>query len=206
MIDFFEWFKKDPTSGRTWVIMGKGPTFDRAGEIKDLDKQYATFALNHVCRQRHVFVAHMIDANVLDEITDLETRADYVLMPWQPHFKFKPTAKTLEDVMAAKPALQELEKKGRLLWYNLCTGNAPKPGSPVVPVMYFSAEAAVAILAMAGVKKIRTLGIDGGNKYSGSFKDITPFRGGHKTFDIQTQNILNTVKKYGVNYAPFFKP
>jgi hypothetical protein len=204
MIDFFDWFKATPGTGRTWVIMGKGPTFDRAGEIKNLDKQYATFALNHVCRQRHVFVAHMIDANVLDEIEDLEKKADFVVMPWQPHYAFKPTAKTLEDVVAEKPVLQDLEAKGRLLWYNLCTGSAPKPGSPVVAVHYFSAEAAVSILAMAGVKKIRTLGIDGGKKYSGAFKDIKPFRGGHTTFDLQTNNILQTVKKHGVNYAAFF--
>lgn len=206
MINFFDWFKTTPGTGRTWVIMGKGPTFDRAGEIKNLDQQYATFALNHVCRQRHVFVAHMIDANVLDEVEDLEKKADFVVMPWQPHFTFKPTAKTLKALVAEKPVLQDLEAKGRLLWYNLCTGNAPNPGSPIVQVCYFSAEAAVSILAMAGVKKIRTLGIDGGKKYSAEFKDIKPFRGGHTTFDLQTARIKETVQRYGVNYAAFFTP
>jgi hypothetical protein len=90
--------------------------------------------------------------------------------------------------------------------YNLCTGKNPKPICPVVQVKFFSAEAAVCMLAMAGVRKIRTLGIDGGTKYSGAFKDIQPFRGGHKTFDIQTQSINETVKRYKVDYAPFFRP
>lgn len=204
-MEFFEWFKKNPKTARTWVIMGKGPTFDRAGEIPNLDEQYAAFALNHVCRQRHVFVAHMIDANVIDEIEELEAKADFVVMPWQPHFKFVPTPKTLKELIDEKPVLKDLNEKGRLLWYNLCTGKAPRLGHPVVSVKYFSAEAAVCMLAMAGVRKIRTLGIDGGTKYSGAFKDIQPFRGGHKTFDLQTESINETVRKYGLNYAPFFK-
>lgn len=206
MIDFFEWFRTTPGTKRTWVIMGKGPTLDRANEIKNLDQQYATFGLNHACRLRNVFVAHMIDANVLDEIEDLDKKADYVAMPWQPHFAFKPTSKTLKDLVAEKPLLRDLDSKGKLLWYNLCTGNAPRHGSPIVQVCYFSAEAAVSMLGIAGVKKIRTLGVDGGKKYSSSFKDIKPFRGGHTTFDLQSDRIREMVKKHGLNYAPFFAP
>lgn len=205
-MDFFEWFKKTPACRRPWVIMGKGPTFDRAAEVVGLDQQYATFALNHVCRQRHVFIAHMIDANVVDEVPDLDQQADFVVMPWQPHFNFAPTPKTLKMLLYEKPVLKKLNDQGRLICYNLCTGKNPLPRRPVVSVKFFSAEAAVCMLAMAGVKKIRTLGIDGGTKYSGAFKDIKPFRGGHKTFDIQTQSINETVKRYRVDYAPFFRP
>lgn len=205
-MDFFDWFKKNPGTSRPWVIMGKGPTFDRAGEIENLDEQYATFALNHVCRQRHVFVAHMIDANVLDEVPDLDQQADFLVMPWQPHFNFAPTPKTLKALIEEKPILQKFNEQERLICYNLCTGKNPQPRVPIVPVKFFSAEAAVCMLAMAGVRKIRTLGIDGGTSYSGAFKDIKPFRGGHTTFDIQTESINETVKRYHVDYAPFFKP
>lgn len=206
MIDFFEWAKTAPLNGRTWLVAGKGPTFDRHPEIADLDAKYAILGLNHVCRNKKVFVAHMIDANVLDEIEDLPSKIDYLLMPWQPHFKFRPTPTTLAMVLEKSPVLQQIDRKQRLLWYNLSTGNAPNGDSPRVLVDYFSAEAAVRLLAMAGVKVIRTLGIDGGNTYAGTFKDIPPFRGGHTTFDHQTAKIKKTVDLFKLDYKPLFDP
>lgn len=206
MIEFFEWMKSNPFPNRTWLICGKGPTFDRNPEVLDFDTAYATIGLNHVCRARRVNVCHIIDAPALDEIDSLIDRVDFLVMPWQPHFGFAPTPKTLADLVGEKPMLQQLDAKGRLLWYNLSTGKLPRERSPLVEVHYFSAEAAVRVLAMAGIKKIRTLGIDGGNKYASSFKDIKPFRGGHTTFDHQTAWIEKTVEKYGVDYAPLFKP
>lgn len=201
MIEFFEWFKTDPAKGRTWLVCGKGPTFERAKTIADLDERFATIGLNHACRERKMMVAHMIDANVLDEVPDMFDRCDYLLMPWQPHIKFRPTAKTLEDFVKERADLKRFEAKCRLLWYNCSTGNAPRFGSPRVGVALFSAEAVVRMLAMAGVKTIRTLGVDGGNQYASSFKDITPFRGGHKTFDGQKRFIDATVREYGIDYG-----
>lgn len=206
MIEFFDWFKKRTGDARTWLLCGKGPTFDRHVEVAELDQQYATLGLNHVCRNRKMFMGHIIDANVLEEVDFLPDRVEYLVMPWQPHFKFAPTAKTLGDLVKEMPVLRELASKGRLLWYNLSTGGLPREKSPLVEVHYFSAEAAVRLLAMAGVKKLRTLGIDGGNKYAVAFNDIPPFRGGHTTFDHQTAWIQKTVEMYGMDYSPLFRP
>lgn len=200
VIEFFGWHKG--LTQKPWLILGKGPSFERHKDYTDLDERFHTISLNHACRGREVFVAHMIDANVVDEISNLDRQAKFVLMPWQPHFQFRSTAKTLEQVAAESPMLGALEMDGRLLWYNLVTGNAPRAGSPQVHVSYFSAEAVVRLLAMAGVKKIRTLGVDGGKSYAGSFKDIPPFRGGHTTFDHQTKPIEQTVAQYGLDYRP----
>jgi hypothetical protein len=200
MIELFGWMKA--LEPKPWLIFGKGPSFDRHKEFPDIDKEYHTVALNHACRNRPVFVGHMIDANVLDEVDGWEEKARFILMPWQPHVKFSPTDKTLDKFAVEHPVLASFEKQGRLLWYNLATGKKPRTGSPPVLVNFFSAEAVVRFLAMAGVKKIRTLGVDGGNTYAQAFKDITPFRGGHKTFDYQTGPIQKTVKEFGLDYAP----
>ena len=202
MIDFFSFQKTMAHKERPWLVFGKGPSFERHKGYNDLDERFHTISLNHACRTRPVFIAHMIDANVLDEIPNLEAQAIYVLMPWQPHFNFRATDKTLEKLVAEKPVLGTLERMGRLLWYNLVTGPKARAGSPVVKVSYFSAEAVVRLLGMAGVKKIRTLGVDGGSKYAGSFKDIPPFRGGHTTFDLQNAPIQQTVKEFGIDYRP----
>jgi hypothetical protein len=202
MIEIFGWLKISNPTCMPWLILGKGPTFERHVDFPDLDKRYCTIALNHACRHRRVLIAHMIDANVLDEVDGWEEKASFILMPWQPHFKFAATAVTLEDLAKKHPVLSSFEKQGRLLWYNLSTGQSPKRGSPPVLVKYFSAEAVVRLLAMAGVRKIRTLGVDGGKSYAKSFKDIKPFRGGHTTFDRQTELIQKTVKEFRVDYAP----
>lgn len=202
MIEVFSWLQNYPVGARAWLICGKGPSFEKHKTIPELDEKYATVGLNHACRERHMLVAHMIDANVLDELPALERQADWLLMPWQPHVQFKATAKTLQDFVNERADLRSFDSRGRLLWYNCSTGKAPRAGSPSVPVAMFSAEAVVRILAMAGVKTIRTLGIDGGNKYASSFKDITPFRGGHTTFDGQEKYIKATVEKFKLDYRP----
>lgn len=202
MIEVFGWLKDTQQESRLWLIFGKGPSFDRHVEFPDLDKEYCTIALNHACRRRPVLIAHMIDANVLDEVDQWEEKAQFILMPWQPHFTFLPTETTLEKLATQNPVLASFEKQGRLLWYNLSSGKELRPGSPSVLVNFFSAEAVVRLLAMAGVKKIRTLGVDGGISYAQAFKDIQPFRGGHNTFDLQTGPIQNTVKEFGIDYAP----
>lgn len=202
MRDFFTFMKSDPAAGRTWLILGKGPSFEKAKAHKKLDSEYATIGLNHVAREKPVMIAHMIDANVLDEVDRWEDRAKYILMPWQPHVGFRPTMKTLSDFAAEHPVLRRFEELDRLLWYNAWTGDSPRIGSPRVLVQWFSSEAVVRMLAMAGVRKIRTAGIDGGATYSKSFKDISPFRGGHNTFDHQQKPIEQTVAEFCIDYAP----
>lgn len=202
MIEFFEWMRGKPFAERSWLILGKGPSLARYSEFADLDERFNTFGLNHVCRERHTLVTHVIDVNVIGEIQDLEHRTDFLVMARHPHVEFKSTEKTLEQFVAETPVLRDFDLRGHLLWYNLSSWPKPHDASPVVKVGWFSAEAAVGLLAMAGVRKIRTLGIDGGNKYAEAFKDISPFRGGHKTFDHQNKPIEDTVKKYSLDYGP----
>jgi len=202
MIDFFKWIRESKRHERPWVVFGKGPSFERHRDFPRLDEEYETVGLNHACRERKMVLTHMIDVNVLDEVPDMFLKCDYLILPWQPHVKFRPTPKTLQDFIDEREDLQRFERKGRLLWYNASTGGAPRAGSPKVGVAWFSAEAVIRMLAMAGVKKIRTLGIDGGSSYGKSFKDIPPLRGGHTTFDHQNAPIQATVQKFGVDYGP----
>lgn len=202
VIEFFQWMKDRKLTDKPWLILGKGPSFDKHALLPRLSEEFHTVGLNHVCRQRTVFLSHMIDSQVFKEIKHLEDRTEFLILPWTPHVDFKPTTKTLEDFVKESKLLKFMDGRGRLLWYNASTGSTPRAGSPGVGVAWFSAEAVVRMLAMAGVKTIRTLGIDGGSSYSSSFKDIQPFRGGHNTFDLQNGPIQATVKEFGVSYGP----
>lgn len=199
---FLDWFKDVIPRGRPWLVFGKGPSFSRHKDFLDLESTYETMGLNHVCRERVVKVTHAIDLQAVEEVSRIDERTEWLVMPWHPHVHFMPSKETLEDLVQSTPALQRFERKGRLLWYNLVTGRPHREGSPIVPVAYFSVEAAISLLAIAGVKTIRTLGVDGGSRYAEEFSDIKPFRAGHSTFDHQRQHIDYAIKRWKLDLKP----
>jgi hypothetical protein len=202
VILFYDWISKSALSGESWCVLGKGPTFQKHTEFQNLDRNYRTIGLNHVCRERKTFVTHVIDANVLGEVPDMATRSEFLVMPMHPHFEFKASPKTLTEMLATNPVLKAFEARGGLLWYNLSTWPKPEGSSPIVKVAFFSAEAAIQLLARSGVRRIRTLGVDGGTSYAKSFKDIQTFRGGHNTFDLQNKYIEATVREFKIDFGP----
>jgi hypothetical protein len=103
--------------------------------------------------------------------------------------------------------LARLDSEGRLLWYNLSTARRrqQRDGSPVVGVRYFSVEAALNLLAIAGAREIRTLGIDGGASYSARFRDLndtTLLANSRSSFDEQFQEIAKTIRTTGILCGP----
>ena len=202
MKDFFSWIAEAKPL-RPWLIVGKGPTFARRTEANLA--HYNVIGLNHIVREIPVQLAHIIDIDVVGELGPAIRNAGMVVMPLHPHVNFNATPRPLDAFFGEYPVLKELDRDGLLLWYNLSTWpHTARRESPIVAVKYFSAEAAVRLLAMAGVKKIRTLGIDGGSAYADEFKDIKPFRGGHTSFDLQWESIRATVKEFKIDFAPLF--
>ena len=62
LINFFKWFKSFK-SDKPWLIVGKGPSFDRIGEV-DLS-QYNVIGLNHVIYKIDCLLGSIIDEIVL---------------------------------------------------------------------------------------------------------------------------------------------
>ena len=202
---FFEWFSSQSESKcRPWLILGKGPSFSKR-QFFDLS-QFYTLSLNHAVREQPVSVAHIIDFNVVEMCSDcLETNAQVVVLPWVPHVNNKAGEKTLLDLIEISPVLRRLNEQHRLLYYNLSTGKNQRAGSPVVQVRYFSAEAALNLLTTAGVKQVRSLGIDGGADYSQDFvdlKDKTLLANSRTSFNKQFEEIAKTILRTQVDYAP----
>lgn len=204
--EFFAWFANHAAVwvGRPWLLIGKGPTFSRLHET-EVD-EYFTLGLNHVVRQTRLTVAHAIDIDVIASCADvLEENAEYVVMPWFPHEENRAGEKTLLQWIEEIPVLQRLASAGRLLWYNASTARVAAPDAPVVHVMYFSAEAALNLLALAGVRRVRTLGVDGGASYSSEFAATgTLLANGRASFNKQFDRIAKTIMAYSLDYAPLY--
>lgn len=215
MLNLFDWFKSG-WNDRSWLILGKGPTFAKRVDF-DLTR-YHLLGLNHVCREQPVLLAHLIDLDVIDDLDEvLERNAQFLAMPWVPHvrnegsrlsrLRYGPTIlsrRSLDVLARGHPILRRLDEQGRLLWYNLSTA-PPHGSSPIVRVRYFSAEAALHLLATAGVQTIRSLGIDGGASYSLDFEDLkdkTLLANTRSSFDGQFAEFARIIMETGTDYAP----
>jgi len=204
MQDFFQWFEAQVDKKRPWLILGKGPSFSKRNEF-DV-RQYYTLSLNHAVREQPVTVAHMIDYDVVDDCGEsLLTNAEYLVLPWIPHINNRPGRQNLEELAHNHTILGTLNKQGRLLWYNHSRARKVHGNSPVVRVKFFSAEGAINLLAGAGVRQIRSLGLDGGATYSSEFddlKDKTLLANRRTSFNRQFEEIARTIMTTGIDYAP----
>jgi len=185
-------------------MLGKGPSYSKLGQF-DVSA-FETLSLNHVVREAPVTAAHIIDIDVVvDCEAALRENAQVVVMPWQPHRNNWSAKKTLDEWADEIALLGELRAAGRLLWYNLGTGKSPREGSPIVPVRFFSAVAALGLLGQAGVRTVRSLGVDGGASYSAAFTDLsekTRLSNGWQNFDVQFEEFPKIMLRTGVDYAP----
>lgn len=201
MIPFFGWFQNAKmASAKPWLVVGKGPSFARRNEV-DFGR-YNILALNHAIRALdHADVAHIIDIEVVKELGTALLGADRLVMPMHPHVTFSPTSKTLVQFAEESSELKTLDDQKYLLWYYLSTYRSGVPhGERVVKTGLFSAVVAIRLLAMAGARVIRTLGVDGGVSYAPEFGDMKPFAGGHASFDIQFDQIREIVTTYNLDF------
>ena len=211
MIKASEWCQQYAVNQKPWLIAGKGPTFRKIGGV-DL-ASYNVLALNHVAREIRCDVALMMDLEVAEALGEtLATNARFVFIPWHPHLANKPSERTAEQVLGDYPVLWRLNAERRLVVFNASTARSMSqlPGEPVTDIKFFSAEAALNILADNGARNIRTIGIDGGNNYASTFTDLTGetlLVNGQPSFDRQFEKFSATLRKYpDLNFAPVTAP
>jgi hypothetical protein len=203
MIELRDWISAKHFPDKPWLLLGKGPTFARRNEF-DLTK-YNTFALNHVVREVKVDIAHLIDIDVVETCGQtIITNCDWLIMPRLPNVKFFPSEYfNLLDWLQIMPMLQKVESTARLVTYDFAHEKGDDPWT--VEAKYFSSEAAVGILGRMGVRKIYTLGIDGGTKYSKSFEDLastTLLTSGQPSFDLQFDQLQKLCKQFDLEIEP----
>lgn len=206
--DITQWAARHQVAQSPWLMLGKGPTYAKFAGART--EGYRLLALNHVVRERPVDIAHAIDLDVVHDCSDaLLQNAGVLWMPAHPHVDCKPSERPLWSWCDEVPVLAQLMREGRLAWYNASTWGDPHPSSPVVEVRFFSAEAALDALALCGAKVIRSLGVDGGNRYAGTFDDLsdrTLLANGHPSFDRQFEGFSRIIRRTGVQYSPLHIP
>lgn len=197
MQPFFQWFSRSNFT-KPWLIVGKGPSFDNIDKV-DLDK-YSVAALNHAMFKVPCIFGHAIDLDVYNS-SDNNFLCRHLVTPWEPHIKFVPGGLSLIDLMSEGNLGFD-----NILYYNSSRTLDPKLKShgPVVRVRHFGSVAVVNLLAMAGVKEIFTLGVDGGNSYSSNFDKKNLLANGRMSFNAQFDEFRETSRVYGTRITPLF--
>jgi lipopolysaccharide biosynthesis glycosyltransferase len=208
MLELKDWLSTGHFTDKPWLILGKGPTYSKIGDINLFE--YNTLSLNHVVREQKVNIAHIIDIDVVESCASyLKSNCDWLIMPMHPHVSNRPSEiLTLEDWKNSIPILAELDRQNKLIWYDLSLGEKAQTASEI-EVHYFSSEAALGILAKMGVKTIRSLGVDGGKKYSKTFLDLdteTKLANGQPTFDLQFEKLEAIAEANNLDYRPIVEP
>jgi hypothetical protein len=211
MLTAKNWARRVGVAKKPWLILGKGPTFKKYRP--EHAHSHNVLALNHVVREVKCDAVLMMDLDVFEACAErILENARYVLMPWRPHIDFRPTEKTLLDLIEEYPILRKLAEEERLAVFNAQTGREFEalPGEPITPIKFFSAEAALNVLVANGAREIRTLGVDGGSTYSQSFSDlrnVTLLANGRENFDRQFQMFAQTVRKTpNLKFGPLNMP
>ena len=195
--NFFDWFKSK-TFSKPWLIVGKGPTFDRVNEINLND--YHVLGLNHVMYRIPCLLGHAIDYDVYNK-SEEKFLCRHLVTPWEPHIDNSPGGHSVFSLARTGGLVLNVPA----LWYN---SSRSKPlmikSGPVVRVRGFSGVAAVNLLANAGVKEVFTLGVDGGTKYSSKFDKSTLLANGRESFDCQKSEFKLAKKSFGITVKPLF--
>lgn len=199
-----------------WLILGKGPSFSRLGEV-DLSK-FNKISIGHVSRETPVEIAHIIDAYIITSMAEkVLANGDVLVSPYYPHFDmgicpnhkttlFKPDLRQpLGNLIETNLFLQQLAKEGRIFGYNLITASRTVGDSPRIYAGMFSPATIFDLLGYKGVKKIFSLGIDGGHDQSKAFGDLTN-RNAIRGYDAQFPEMRRLANKHNIEFAPLFKP
>lgn len=203
MRELTEWWHQINGTECRWLILGKGPSFERRNDYNL--HSYTTIAINHVVRELRVDVTSAVNYDVLRDCGDaIYENSRFLLMPRYPHSIPGDAEFLLESYFQTYPVLEQLNREERLIWYNL-SSDPFFPGAPVIENSAFSVCILFNLLATLGVCRLRTLGVDGGRAYASSFADIeekTRLANGMATYDNQFPDMMRTVRRYGLDYAP----
>lgn len=193
--------ERDNLAIKTWLIIGKGPSYSDLSKYKISD--FVSVALNHVIAEQTVDFSHIIDFDVIDAVADsIDQNARYLVMPFYPHVENVSGKKSLHDYISTHSLFKKLDSEKRLLWYNSSTAKVAKKGGEIIPVQYFSADAVVALLAYSGVDQIKSIGVDGGINYASNFDKSTLLSNNQSSFNMQFRAIAKTILTTGVSYMP----
>lgn len=180
------------------LLIGKGNSFDLVDKI--LLSNYFSISLNHVVKNIKTNAVSIIDIDVVRDCGDsIYNNVEYLMIPYYPHENCKPNKKNIVDYGGEIPVLKKMLDEGRVYAYNASSSKllnlSDHKDLPNHNVYFNNGDSVFGMFAENGIKKIYTIGIDGGDDYHNNFDKKTLGKNG-RTFDDSINLIKNLSKEY----------
>jgi hypothetical protein len=161
--------------GRRVIVLGKGPSL--TNESLERHRSGAcVIGINQTVRTFTCDVAFFIDIEpFLESLPEIMASRVALVLPWHPNQRTwikrisKPMAEDLHELCARMPELRELDQQGRLYYFHTAMRERRAARNVFEPNLV-SLSALLQILAAIGVRRVETLGVDGGAGYSAVLK------------------------------------
>ncbi len=196
---------------KPWLVLGKGPSLSKL--TPEILATHNILALNHAIEvvprpYAGVVVVHFTDIEAVGGcILPLTYGRPKVIMPWHPPVGMTPNLLTVErhteGHSASAIALGDAIDGERMWSYNSDRADSLEahPEFTRVRVRAFSAVAAFNLLALADVKAIFSLGVDGGKGYDSRMDAKNKLVNGQKSFDAQAPELARTLLKHSIRWT-----
>ena len=175
MIELTEWFANASLPARPWLVLGKGPTFDRRDRF-DLDRLQPARRSTTSSARSTVDVAHIIDVDVVGACAEGlrdRTAGGCSCPATRTCSSDRCATGRWRTGSASTRCCEELDRARAASSGTTSPATRSDGRSPVIGAKRFSAEAALNILGLMGVHQVRSLGIDGGRAYSAPFQHLS---------------------------------
>lgn len=188
-----------------WLVVGKGKSLQRHKDADVLG--YKIITLNDACNVVRPNIAHAIDIDAIEKFSAKviqDTRVKLLTVAY-PHEGEKP-GRHLSWYIPRCAALYIKHEQGNLYYYYHDRGANPST-YPTIRCTYFSGDTLIRLLAVLGVKHIRTLGFDGGDgreTLAHYFRKVMYKRKKENkivNYSLQREVIDEIVKEYQIDYG-----
>lgn len=149
------------------LLAGKGPSF--SARPLGLCERFHVVGINQAASHQHCELAVMNDIEPWLGTQPINAEMALALPSW-PHWHQRPGGYDIQQWTALETSLESLCERGRLFAFDMqLLGQRKYPDESPILAVYSSTESALQILAMAGVRRVHTVGIDGGSALAPEF-------------------------------------
>ena len=184
------WLARERRNARSWLLAGEdaSPALVAAAQAEGL----MVMSLGAAAPLTQADIAYVVDAEILAAHPEaLAGKARFLLVPEDLHSRGWAAGRSLSSWAADLPVLRKFQEEDRLVLFPLWTGGAGVTGD------FSSADVPLRLLAEAGVRTVRSLGLTSREPATTGFEGLRSVLGRH------LGGAPGLVENAGLSYAPY---